>query len=418
MTKIRKRPLSATVIVAAAILGTTYLANPASVFDTGSATSSAHAFFHSETKTIDGRIVVHYPTDLPEDAVAFLLEKITKADRTIRELLDAGKKKYTVEVSSSIHRPRVNEWRDIVYLPASRAEKKQSGPIWHELTHILTGRARNFFYEGLAEWVRHTYSPTSKQDMHWYVKKKGMHKSHPVSRIVKYRPTDAPPGNERNAQYSVADSFVKYLIEDVSRGEIKPFLRFYRDGANNYVKHFRQTFEQLAKGWQSRIATYNVGTSRSSRAPEKEKGEGLALLRSGTEIHLHDPNQTPLHLGDALGQIDDIVATGYFAENPLQERAWDFLVETLLEQVNVRISAFSVTIKFPKCKTLVFLNGARIAILNEFEGAGDGRDVNVNISVDSKHVKTGSNSLSIKQAKCLGDSYDDILIKSISVSAK
>lgn len=400
------------------IISASYIVNPLSIFFDEPAISEAQAFSDKKT-TIDERIEVEYPNELGADATRFLLDQIREADATLTKLLEVDYKKYTIDVGYH-KRPEVNRARYTAYIPVDFIQKKQVGPIWHELVHILTGKAGDFYSEGLAEWIRHTRSPSSKMDMHQYVNRMEFHKSHPVSKMVNLRTTDAPEGEERNAQYSVADSFVKFLIEDISKGNIKPFLAFYKDGDHEYKKHFGMTFDELAKAWNERINNYSIyGNNKvSAQTPVK-----IDDLKPGNSLYLHDPSiHKPLHLGDAIGQIDDLERNyrEFMVNNPKQRHSWPFQVATLPNLSQIEVQVYSVTVDFPGCNTNIHLNGKFLYNLNSLPGAGDGKMLDATLTIDNKLLTLGQNNLELIQQGCgLGNRYyDDIMVKSIRIKAQ
>lgn len=389
-----------------------YLFNPLSVND-------ALAFFHApDTKktTIDGLVEVTYPKSLPENIEKAMLSEVKKVNDTLVELLGTEKKRYSINVGDYERAYTDGSYRQ-ADIPLGYVQKESFGAIWHEVTHLLTGKAGDFFSEGLAEYIRHTFS--RKQDMHAYVKRQGFHKSHPVSAMVNYRPTDAPAGSERNAQYSVADSFVKFLIEDVLGGDIKRFMAFYNSWqtGSDYEKHFGKTFGQLAKEWEIRIENYFKKSAEDQTAYRKPDSAQTRILEPEKELYLHHPEQKPLHIGDAIGKINDIDPK-YLTGNPPTHYTWAFEVHQMPSQAQLDISAYSITTEFKECKADVFFNEKYITSLNELPGAGEGSMLTATLPIDTKHLQIGENTLKIASRLCYGNSYDDFLIHSLKVMAK
>jgi hypothetical protein len=211
--------------------------------------------------------VFNLPDDLSKEAVEYIKEEHELGLKKLEELLrverDYGRKlggKITVGV--------VYSGANISYLFGDRAGsidynrgnignvvRSGSGPFIHETTHHVVGRAGDFFSEGLAVYTqakigRNPAGPNYGADLH---RKIADMELMPLSRFIDIQGLSRTlPENEVTLAYLQAGSFVKFLIEDISKGDTKPFMKFYLvDG--DYKGNFGKGFEELEQGWREKI---------------------------------------------------------------------------------------------------------------------------------------------------------------------
>lgn len=131
-------------------------------------------------------------------------------------------------------------------------------PTAHELTHIIadTSPERAYLTEGLPMHVQYEYgeskdsSPNLEADLHTAFSKNGIINGKLKIPMLELKLQTAFSEEDRNKKiilYFQAGSFVKYLIDEESKGNIKKFMEFYYDG--DFIKHFGKTFGQLENDW-------------------------------------------------------------------------------------------------------------------------------------------------------------------------
>lgn len=128
-------------------------------------------------------------------------------------------------------------------------------PFIHELTHHYVNKAGDFFSEGLAVYTqeqlgRNPSGPNYGADLH---RKIADMELMPLSRIASVQSLGRGlPEDEVVTAYLQAGSFVKYLVEDISKKDTKPFMKFFIvDG--DYKGNFGTSLEELEAGWREKI---------------------------------------------------------------------------------------------------------------------------------------------------------------------
>lgn len=227
---------------------------------------SADGFFDSnrERRTLDDVVTVDYPENVSNIQIQLFFQQARQAYAEVSEYLG-------VHVPVSIHigshsRLQIDmNYNYKILFPQKYLGHRTPG-LWHEITHALTKTSGEFYPEGLGEHVRFKYGNRRDKDIHpfvtnwWkrYINEEDGKELMP-SDIIHIR----IGGSEwrgtrirRGLNYSVAASFVTYLINDVLKGSredrIRPFMNFFM--AKNYSdsahrEYFGKPFKELEDGW-------------------------------------------------------------------------------------------------------------------------------------------------------------------------
>ena len=232
------------------------------------AESCATAFVGGGTTTYESDNFRFYlPNDLSKAAVDYIIEEhelgLKKLEEFLRVEKDYGRKlggKLILHIGSG--EP------DRAWLVGAKAGtttlsrgfvgagtiRSDRSPYIHELTHQVVRKAGDFFSEGLAEYTqqklgRNPAPVTWGVDLH---RKIADTELAPLSRYMGLTALNRELGDEAAKAYLQAGSFVKYLIEDVSKGDTKPFMKFFLvDG--DYKRNFGKSLEELEEGWRDKI---------------------------------------------------------------------------------------------------------------------------------------------------------------------
>lgn len=206
----------------------------------------------------------YLPDDLSEAAVKYIKEEHELGLRKLEERLQLGKdygrkigRKITIGVIpsgpnfSNLVKGTIDYNRGLI----GDNPRSGAGPFVHELTHHYTSKAGDFFSEGLAVYMqeqlgRNPAGPNYGADLH---RKLAGTELIPLGRLMSISSLGRQLSeNEVSTAYLQGGSFIKYLVEDVSKGDIKPFMRFFIvDG--DYKNNFGKSLEELEAGWREKI---------------------------------------------------------------------------------------------------------------------------------------------------------------------
>ena len=217
-----------------------------------------------KTATIDDLIAVSYPQSTPQDQVGPFLSETRTAYNTLINFLSVPRRKVHIYVSD-IGRSHVDRFSGyVINYSSSLMSRKAHPPIWHELTHSLTQSSGEFYPEGLAEYIKMRFGNRRDKDTHSWVNRKFKEYNQivSVSEIFHERIGAlewSGPRIRKEVNYSVAASFVRYLVEDALNGDIKKFMEFfmaedYSDATHK--KFFGKTLKQLDSAWIEMLSHY------------------------------------------------------------------------------------------------------------------------------------------------------------------
>jgi len=210
--------------------------------------------------SINNMIRVYYPEDVSDAKIKSFLEEAEKAHETLTEYLGVAERPVTINVGY-YDWPRVGENFVVEFPKFILVRETYWNGLWHEMTHALTRTSGMFYAEGLAEFIMLKFSARFSQDIHPFVRKwyKEYGKEVLPSELVNTDVAITKPLLKKRIGYSVATSFIRYLIEEVSANDEKKFMEFYKAGDRSpaaYRKHFGKTLRELETGWINFIRSY------------------------------------------------------------------------------------------------------------------------------------------------------------------
>ena len=238
----------------------------------------ATAFVGGGTKTYESpNFIFNLPNELSKEAVDYIIEEhelgLKNLEQRLRIGQDYGRKlggKITVGATygssmSYLYGDRAgtidHNMVSLLNLGTTASNTTSNQPaIIHELTHQVTRSAGDFYSEGLAVYMqqeigRNPTVPNYGADLH---RKIADMELQPLNRFIAIQGLSRTlPENEVPLAYLQAGSFVKYLVEDVSKGDdisekTRQFMKFFLvDG--DYKRVFGKSFEELEQGWRGKI---------------------------------------------------------------------------------------------------------------------------------------------------------------------
>jgi len=127
---------------------------------------------------------------------------------------------------------------------------------------------------------------------------------------------------------------------------------------------------------------------------------------------------TPIHIGDGEGSTEDIESnySKYWKNNPAQQASWEFKLDGSPASARLLINVYSIEGKGQyDCPTILELNGKKILDFRKLPGAGFGKTVKADISVQPRQLKNGHNKITVREVECSGsnDAWNDSVITSV-----
>jgi len=216
--------------------------------------------------TIDDLIYVSYPQSAPKEGIDIFLKETKTAYRTLVDFLGVPKRRVDVTVGY-FDKPQVNRYSGYqVLYPSSNLSRERHQAIWHELTHSLTQSSGEFYPEGLADYVRFRFGNIKDIDIHAFINQTFKQYGQKVSvlEIFNVRIGDndftARQSQLTNwVNYGVAASFVRYLAEDILKGDVKKFMEFFMAGDYSDAAHkkfFGKNLKELDAAWMEMLNSY------------------------------------------------------------------------------------------------------------------------------------------------------------------
>lgn len=207
------------------------------------------------------------PRDLSSEAVAYIKEEHERGLKELENRLHV-ERDYGRKIWKKITVTTVPTGPNYAYLTGDRESQIEynrgnisrgtidstAGPFVHEVTHHYVNHAGDFFSEGLAVYMqehlgRNKAGPNNGADLHRTLAGEDLI---PLRGMIGVNDLNREFGEKGRRAYLEAGSFVKYVIEDVSKGNTKPFMKFFlRDG--EYKANFGKSFEELEAGWREKI---------------------------------------------------------------------------------------------------------------------------------------------------------------------
>lgn len=217
-----------------------------------------------KTATIDDLVNISYPEPIPQEQFDSFLKETKTAYHTLVDFLGISQRKVYINIGDfeRTHVDRRIGW--VMNYSTSLLRSGNHVNVWHELVHSLTQSGAEFYPEGLAEYIKIRLANRRDKDAHSWVNGKFKEYGKKVSvldifneRIGGIERYD--PRIVRQVNYSVAASFVRYLVEDVLHGDIKKFMEFYMamdysDSAHK--KFFGKDLRQLDSAWMEMLDKY------------------------------------------------------------------------------------------------------------------------------------------------------------------
>ncbi len=228
--------------------------------------SPSIGFSGGSGKSIDDFVVISKDGSIPEQVRSDLATQAKREFDEINGYLETGHRvgRIVVIVGKQFQKAEVDKSRypaeSVIKLPSYLVLSK-SHPLAHELTHIIDDNLLlgSYLSEGLSVYMqdrvgRNKASPNGDNDIHKAFIKEGTSHGHPklgMAELERIQNFGILNDEDQIPLYLQAGSFVKYLIEEVLHGDIKRFMKFYKDG--NYQEHFKKSFQQIEAGWREYI---------------------------------------------------------------------------------------------------------------------------------------------------------------------
>ena len=135
----------------------------------------------------------------------------------------------------------------------------------------------------------------------------------------------------------------------------------------------------------------------------------IAETPSGVHVLL-GKDDPPIHIGDGEGKISDIKEALKNSNPPVppDRHAWAFELGEVPDSLFFTVTMFSLTPNWSEwdCPTTAWLNGSRVYDLRDAEkdgqSVGTGITTTASFSVGKAYLKTGTNTVEIREEECQG----------------